>query len=161
MFGNNITLCGNLANDAVIFENSDGSKKVKMTIFVPQGFIKDGKRGDQPINVERFISKNSSTKLIPYLVKGAHLGIEAHLEASRYINKAGEVVYDQKVIVDDIQLLGAKKAAPAQGTAASAYAQAPVQQTIPQAVSQMAPQAAPTNPAYNQPMTQPSPVVWQ
>ena len=162
MFGNAISLCGNLANNAIVFDNADGSKKVKMTIFVPQGFIKNGKRDDQPINVEKFISKNSSTKLIPYLVKGAHLGVEAHLEASRYTNKAGEIVYDQKVIVDDIQLLGAKKATPAQGTAASAYAQTPVQPTIPQAVAQMAPQAAPTDPAYTQqPMTAPSPVVWQ
>ena len=91
---------GRLAADPTIFNNKDGSRKVSVTLFVRDNFSrKDGSRGSQRIQLERFIPKGSDLGIYSLLKQGAKVAFGFHLESDTYESN-GRTQYVQKAIID-------------------------------------------------------------
>ena len=161
MFNNTtFTITGRLAAKPAIFANSDGSRKVAMTVYARRNqpnakgeFISDA------LNVEAFLPAAQVNKslangkdgnaIYSWLNKGDLLTIAGHFEASTYTDKTGQKVYAQVLRVDNLATLEAKsvrdnRAAQAQAPQAQ-VAQPQVQQAP---VAQQAPVMADTMPNF-------------
>ncbi|KIA74380.1 hypothetical protein ANMWB30_09530 [Arthrobacter sp. MWB30] len=106
---NNVNLVGRLAADPKVFPNSDGSKKVLVTIYTDRNYRNAaGETISDQIPVEAFISKDVNG-LGPYdhVHAGDQVAIQAQLELVPYIAKGtNEKVYPAvKVVANTIQFL--------------------------------------------------------
>ncbi len=121
---NIVSITGRLVRDPVIFENKDGSRKVKATIAVQDDFKSgpDKKRQSQFIAVEQFMSVKMGDPWAG-VVKGSRVQLLAHLESNVY-EKDGETVYGMKVVVDSVNYLETRAETDAR-RAANARAAAP------------------------------------
>lgn len=120
---------GRLTKDPVVFNNTDGSKKVMLTIAAQDNFKnKDGVRGTQFVPVEGFITnKQAGLGVYEYLHKGDLVGIEYTVRSNAYTDKkTNEKVYATVMLVQSVDLKESKAsverrqnaAAPAAGEAA-------------------------------------------
>lgn len=99
---NNGTLIGRLAADPRAFLNQDGSKKVKVTLYVERDYKKEGKTVSDQVSVEAFVSKEANG-LGPYSY--AHAGdlvaVSTHIEQQPYVAANGEKVFPPATVVAD------------------------------------------------------------
>lgn len=104
------SLTGRLANDPKIFINSDGSKKVLMTLMVDRGYVdrNTNQRPSDAIDVEAFVNKTANGNG-PFgsIHKGDRVQFATELRKDVY-QKNGQTVYEQKVIVTDVDFLEPK-----------------------------------------------------
>jgi single-strand DNA-binding protein len=104
---NHGVIIGRLANDPVVFTNSDDSKNVKFTVFADRNFTnKDGERDADALPVEAFVrSSTNGTGPFANIHKGDLVAVQHTLRMDRYTRKTGEVVYELKAQVEDITFL--------------------------------------------------------
>lgn len=118
---------GRLTKDPVIFTNSDGSRKVMLTVAARDNFRgNDGKHGTQFVNLEAFISKNQAGNgVYAYMHKGDMVGLHYTVRSNRY-TKPGETeeTFTQVLFVQEVDLKDGNKRAAA-GDAADAAENAP------------------------------------
>jgi hypothetical protein len=88
-----------LAADPVVFVNSDGSKAVKVTVYVDRGYrAADGTRPSDRIQLETNIRPETDYARTPFafMHRGDRVAFEFELRSSTYADKAtGEVKYSQ------------------------------------------------------------------
>lgn len=104
---NNPTLVGRLARDPQVLENSDGSKKVLMTVGIPRNYPNaKGEYGIDWIPVEAFIRKGiEGTGPYAHLYKDSLVSLGTTLQMDRYTDKAGKEVFQLKVVVESVVFL--------------------------------------------------------
>ena len=105
------TVIGRLTKEPVVFSNSDGSRKVMLTVATQDNFKNaGGERGTQFVNLEAFVS-NLTPGLGVYdsMHKGDMGGIGFTVKSNSY-EKNGETVYSQVLQVTDVDLMESKTA---------------------------------------------------
>ncbi len=96
---NNFQVIGRLTSDPFIFENKDGSKKVRFTIASKENYkSKKGKRDTQFIPVECFLSAKSVSKndigVFAYAHKGDYVAVTGRIRNNNFTDKNGELHYE-------------------------------------------------------------------
>ena len=129
---------GRLVRDVAVFENSDGSRKVKFTLAVQDNFTSgdDSKRGTQYVNLEGFIAASRiadrkaagkpENGVYDSMHKGDLVGVEYTVRSNNYTDKSGEMVYDQVLFVQTVDLKETKATTTAR--AAKNGAEAPIEE---------------------------------
>ena len=106
---NNVVLMGRLTDDIKVNESKD-TKWANFTLAVRDGVDEDGNSKAQFIRCSAF---NKAAEIMEkFTEKGSPLCIRGHIRVSSYENEEGETVWSTQVIVDDFDLIGAKKATP-------------------------------------------------
>lgn len=109
---NIVSITGKLTRDVTVLPNSDGSRKIMVSIAVPNNFLsKDGKRESQFISLEAFVSKDKTTDGVYELMhKGDLVAILGEIRSGQYVDKkTKETVYTQSVYINNVSLLESKK----------------------------------------------------
>lgn len=100
---------GRLAKDPVVFNNSDGSKSVRLTVITQNNFKgKDGKRGVTAVPIEAFIPSGKELGAYAHMHKGDLVGIEYTVVPNNYKDKDGNDVYDITLLAKGADLKEAK-----------------------------------------------------
>lgn len=111
---NSGTVLGRLASDPVKFINSDGSKKVKFSIYVDRNFVSrvDNKRHSDLIPLEALVSANTTGGgIFGRLHKGDQALFATELRNEPY-EKNGKTVYDDlKVTVQEVTFIDSRQVA--------------------------------------------------
>lgn len=118
---------GRLTKDPVVFNNSDGSKKVMVTVAVQDNYKNSttGERGTQFINLEAFISnKSKGLGAFDYMHKGDLVGFEYTVRSNNYTDKEGNAHYGQVLFIQSTDLKETKKSQAARATSNAAAAAA-------------------------------------
>lgn len=112
---------GRLTRDPYIVENTDGSKKVMLTVAAQNDFKnKDGKRDSQFISLEGFIPAGKDTGVYTLLHKGDMVGLGYTVRTNNYTDKKGETVYSQVLFIQTVDLRETKAAAAAHAAGSAA-----------------------------------------
>ena len=106
-------ILGRLVADPMVFDNADGSKKVRFTVAARDNFKTQGEYKSQFIPVEAF-------GVYEYTKKGSLVDLEYSVRTSVQ-EKDGEKRYFTNLLVQSVELLDAKKTETAE-TAAPAEA---------------------------------------
>lgn len=99
---------GRLAKDPVIFENSDGSKKVKLTVCARDSFRgRDGQVATQFVELDGFIPATSNgLGVYAYTTKGRRVSVAYGVRTNNYTDKkTGATVYTQVLQINGVQLV--------------------------------------------------------
>lgn len=104
------SITGRLANDPKVFVNTDGSKKVLMTVMIDRGYVdrNTNQRPSDAIDVEAFVNKTTNGNG-PFgsIHRGDMVQFAVELRKDVY-QKNGQTVYEQKVVVTDVNFLEPK-----------------------------------------------------
>lgn len=129
------TVIGRLAQDIKVMPNSDGSRKLLLTIASEDNFRSGVDREIQTnfIQLEHFVPAGRTMGGWDMVHKGDQIAVNFHVEAKPYVNGKGETQYPQKLVVDGFptflepksvtekraadRAIEAAKAAPAEETA--------------------------------------------
>lgn len=112
---------GRLTRDPYIVENTDGSKKVMLTVAAQNDFKnRDGKRDSQFISLEGFIPAGKDTGVYTLLHKGDMVGLGYTVRTNNYTDKKGETVYSQVLFIQTVDLRETKAAAAAHAAGSAA-----------------------------------------
>ena len=104
---NKTVSCGNMTDDPKVTYTQSGKAKAEFTLALNR--MKEG--ADFP----RFIAWEKKAEVIEkYCHKGTKLLIEGHIQTGSYEGKNGKV-YTTDIIVDQIEFVGKKADAPAEG----------------------------------------------
>lgn len=108
--GNMGTLIGRLARDPMSFDNKDGSKKVRFTVFADRNYTTSGgARPSDGIPVETFVSKGvQGTGPYDHVHKGDLVALQYTLQMQTY-TKNGQPVYELKVVAEEIKFLESRQ----------------------------------------------------
>ena len=103
---------GRLGKEPVIFTNSDGSKKVLISVAVKNNYKnKAGERESQFIALEGFISKDkTSNGAYDFMHTGDLVSFAYEVRQNNYTDKDGKAVYSQVLFIQEITLEESKKA---------------------------------------------------
>ena len=98
---------GRLSRDITVFENKDGSRKIKFTVAAQNHFTNgQGERDSQFIPLEAFIpAKQQNNGPYDYLDKGDLVSCSYTIQNNNYKDKDGEMVYALILLVASIALL--------------------------------------------------------
>lgn len=108
---NLVNLTGRVARDPHTIENKDGSRTVFMTLAVEREYkSKDGTRPVDFVAVQKYVPAGTDYKAFDYVNQGDLIQVGAHVESADY-EKDGNKVYEQKLVVDQINFLQRKRAA--------------------------------------------------
>lgn len=102
---------GRLAKAPHVFDNADGSHKVSVTVAVRENYKnKEGKYPTQFIQLQRFVGKDATAEYNLYknMESGLKVGFEFTVRQNKYVNKAGETVYDQILVITSVDFLETK-----------------------------------------------------
>lgn len=100
---------GRLAKDPVVFDNTDGSKKVMLTIMTQNNFKgKDGKRGTTAVPVEAFIRNGGELGAYALVHKGDMVGVQYTVTPNNYTDKDGKDVFGITLLAQGIDLKESK-----------------------------------------------------
>lgn len=115
---------GRLTRDPKVFDNTDGSKKVMLTLACQDNFKgSDGKRGTQFVPVVAFIPKDKfGLGVYAYMHKGDLVSVEYNVRSGSYEDANKETVYTTELYVQSVDLM--ENAATTQARAAQAAASA-------------------------------------
>lgn len=106
---NSVVLMGRLT-DKVDIRVSKDTKWANFTLAVRDGVDEEGNSKAQFIRCTAF---NKAAEIMEkFTEKGSPLCIRGHIRVSNYENEDGETVWSTQIIVDDFDLIGAKKASP-------------------------------------------------
>ena len=102
-------ITGRLTKEPTVFTNSDGSRKVMLTVAAQDNFKNAaGERGTQFVSLEAFISnKSQGLGVYEYMHKGDMVGLSYTVKSNSY-EKNGETVYAQVLQVTDVDLMESK-----------------------------------------------------
>lgn len=98
---------GRLTKDPAVYNNADGSRKVRFTVAAQDQFTDGhGNRGSQFIPLEAFIpAKQQGNGAYDYLDCGDLVACSYTVQNNNYKNKSGEMVYGLVLLVDSVALL--------------------------------------------------------
>lgn len=98
---------GRLTKDPAVYNNSDGSRKIRFTVAAQNQFTdSDGNRGSQFIPLEAFIpAKQADNGPFDYLDCGDLVSCSYTVQNNNYKDRNGEMVYGLVLLVDSIALL--------------------------------------------------------
>lgn len=98
-------LKGRLTSDPSVFDNKDGSKKVKFTLAVARAYKNaDGTRTSDFIPVEAFVSKDSNAmNIYNNIKKGDLISVAIEMRSNVYTDKQGKNVYDVFNLITAVQ----------------------------------------------------------
>ena len=105
---NNVTLMGRLTDNVEVKTGSRETRWANFTLAVRDGVDENGNSRAQFIRCSIF--NKAADVLEKFTEKGSPLCIRGHLSVSSYEDKDGKTVWSTQVIVDDFDLIGAKKA---------------------------------------------------
>lgn len=119
---------GRLTDDVKVFENSDGSKKIRFTVAASDNYKgKDGQRGSQFIPLEAFIGAGKDLGVYGRMHKGDQVEIMSSIRNNNYTDKAGNPVYGLSIFVEQVNLLESKTVTDARAAANAAKVAEPAQ----------------------------------
>lgn len=120
---------GRLTKDLVVFTNTDGSKKIMLTIAAQDNFKnKDGQRDSQFISLEAFVPAGQKNNgVFDYMEKGTEVAVEYTVRTNNYTDKNGEMVYGQVLFVQSVDLEETKASAEARRAAQAAKESTPAE----------------------------------
>lgn len=100
---------GRLTKEPTVFTNSDGSRKVMLTVAAQDNFKNAAnEREAQFVNLEAFVSnKSQGLGVYEYMHKGDTVGLGYTVKSNNY-EKNGEQVYTQVLQVTDVDLMETK-----------------------------------------------------
>lgn len=103
-------IIGRLAKAPHVFNNADGSHKVSVTVAVRENYKnKEGKYPTQFVQLQRFIAKDAADfNLYNNMESGLKVGFQFTVRQNKYVNKAGETVYDQILVITGVDFLETK-----------------------------------------------------
>lgn len=103
-------IIGRLAKAPHVFDNADGSHKVSVTVAVRENYKnKEGKYPTQFVQLQRFIAKDAADfNLYNNMESGLKVGFQFTVRQNKYVNKAGETVYDQILVITGVDFLETK-----------------------------------------------------
>lgn len=104
---NNVTLMGRLTDNIKVETGSKDTRWANFTLAVRDGVDKDGNTLAQFIRCSVF--NKAADILEKFTEKGSPLCIRGHLRVSSYDDEDGKRVWSTQVIVDDFDLIGARK----------------------------------------------------
>lgn len=112
---------GRLVREPAVFQNGDGSKKIKFTVAAQDNYkstTPDGKKekGSQFINLEAFVPAGRDKTVYDLMHKGDMIGAQFSVRTNNY-EKNGEIVYDQVLFVESVDLKETKSAVEARRAA--------------------------------------------
>lgn len=119
---------GRCSHDPTVFDNKDGSKKVRITLALADNYKgRDGQRGTQYIPMEAFISADrfASNGLGVYdnIKSGDKVKVEYSLRNNNYTDKdTGKPVYGIVAVIDSIKMQEPKTVTDARHAAKAAEA---------------------------------------
>lgn len=105
---NNVTLMGRLTDNVEVKTGSRDTRWANFTLAVRDGVDENGNSRAQFIRCSIF--NKAADVLEKFTEKGSPLCIRGHLSVSSYEDKDGKTVWSTQVIVDDFDLIGARKA---------------------------------------------------
>lgn len=121
---------GRLTDDVKVFDNTDGSRKVRFTLAETDNFkANDGTRGTQFIPYEQFIGAGKGLGVYEKMHKGDLVEIISTAKNNNYTDKAGNQVYGIVFSVEQINLLESKTVTDARQAARAAAEAAPAPAT--------------------------------
>jgi single-stranded DNA-binding protein len=99
---NSGSIIGRLAQDIKTFANTDGSRKLLITVAVEDNFKSGSEQKAQTsfVQVETFVGAGKTAGGWDRVHKGDQIAVQFHIDAKPYVNGQGETVYPQKLIVD-------------------------------------------------------------
>lgn len=110
-------MLGRLVADPMVFDNANGSKKVRFTVAVRDNFKTQGEYKSQFIPVEAFIPAGKGLGIYEYTKKGSLVDLEYSVRTSIQ-EKDGEKRYFTNLVVQSVEeLLSTKKTKTAEATA--------------------------------------------
>lgn len=110
---NKFELIGRLTADPTVFDNTDGSKKVRMTLAVKDNFTgKSGEKGSQFLPCEGFISADAAAKngigLYANMHKGDLVAVSGQIQNNNWTGKDGTPHYELVLHVETREMLESK-----------------------------------------------------
>ena len=110
---NNFQVIGRLTADPTVFDNKDGSKKVRFTVAAKDNFAdKSGERGSQFLPVEAFVSADSVAKsgigVYGNMHKGDLVAVTGQIQNNNYTDKDGTQHYDLVLHIETRDLMEPK-----------------------------------------------------
>ena len=101
---------GRLTRNPVILPNKDGSLKVKLTVAAQDNYTgKDGKRGTQFIGLDAFVrADKAETSVFNAMHEGDLVCLHYTVKTNNYTDKSGKEVYDQTLLVQEVDLRESK-----------------------------------------------------
>lgn len=99
---------GRLTREPAVFQNSDGSKKIKLTIAAQDNYKstnEDGKKekGSQFIQLEAFVPAGRDKTVYDLMHKGDMVGAQYSIRSNTY-EKDGKPVYSQVLFIESVDL---------------------------------------------------------
>ncbi len=104
---------GRLAQDPVVFDNSDGSKKVKLKLAIQDNYKSgpDNTKQTRFVEFDAFVSADKATKsglgVYGMIHKGDLVGLNYTLQPNTY-EKGGETVYVTNLMVQSVDMMESK-----------------------------------------------------
>lgn len=114
---NRVNISGNLTRDPELRSTAGGTQILSFGVAVNdrRRNAQTGEWEDVPNFIDCVLFGNRATALAPYLTKGSKVAIEGKLRYSTWETQEGQKRSKIEVIIDEIELMGARKeqAAPA------------------------------------------------
>ena len=114
---NRVNISGNLTRDAELRASATGTSILSLGVAVNdrRKNPSTGEWEDVPNFIDCVLFGNRATALAPYLTKGSKVAIEGKLRYSTWETQEGQKRSKIEIIIDEIELMGARKeqAAPA------------------------------------------------
>jgi single-strand DNA-binding protein len=105
---NNVTLMGRLTDNIKVSTGSKDTRWTNFTLAVRDGVDEEGNSLAQFIRCSIF--GKAADILEKFTEKGSPLCVRGHLRVSSYKDEDGKTVWSTQVIVEDFDLIGARKA---------------------------------------------------
>ena len=100
-------LTGRLAKDPLVFDNKDGSRKIKLTLAVQNNYrnSKTGEHEAQFIPVEAFIpADKQNLGAYDYMHKGDKITVQYVVKATRYTDVSSAEIYAVVLQIENVRL---------------------------------------------------------
>lgn len=135
MFLNNYArLTGRISQEVRIFENANGSKKVKFNLAVPREYTMTADDGSKIrptdfIGVEKFLKADANDALYQSLTVGEKVSVEGRLRHNDYTAKDGHEVHE---LVFEISAISREESREVVEARAAAKGAAPAEEVEPE-----------------------------
>lgn len=99
-------LTGRLAKDPLVFDNKDGSRKVKLTLAVQNNYrnSKTGEHEAQFIPLEAFIPSGKTLGAYDYMHKGDKITVQYAVKATHYTDVSSNEIYAVVLQIENVRL---------------------------------------------------------
>ena len=98
-------LTGRLAKDVFVFDNKDGSRKVKLTLAVQNNYRNaEGIHEAQFIPVEAFIPSGKTLGAYDYMHKGDKITVQYVVKATHYTDVSSNEIYAVVLQIENVRL---------------------------------------------------------